>query len=227
MLLHAQGLTPASLPSQSSAPPFVSLDFHVAPAEQVAVLGRRNVGKTCLLRSLALLRPLAAGRVIFDGRDLTRLKPAEMRAVRRRLPFVGGDPTRQFPPRITVADALQEPLQIHQLGAPPERAARAAEALGYFGLNPGLLGRPVQMLSAGLRQAVALARGLILEPQLLLTDEVIDHLEPAAAAPLLGRLATLCRAQGRAWVWTTTEAGLAARFADRVLRLEAGRLEPA
>jgi ABC-type glutathione transport system ATPase component len=227
VLLHVDGLTPAALQPSGPPPPFANLSWHVAPAEQVAVLGPAGAGKSTLLRATALLRPLAAGRVLFDGQDLARLKPAELRAARRRLPLVGGDPMRQFLPRITVAEALQEPLHIHQLGTPPERAARAAEALGYFGLNPGLLGRPVQMLSAGLRQAVALARGLILQPQLLLTDEIVDHLEPAAAAPLLERLAALCRTQGRAWVWTTSDAALAARFADRVMRLEAGRLAPA
>jgi ABC-type glutathione transport system ATPase component len=229
-LLVVEGLAPSPRAVASPAPQsprLVNLSFQVAPAEQVAVLGARGAGKSTLLRAIAVLQPPAAGRVLFDGLDLTRLRPGQLRAVRRRLPFVGGDPARQFAPRATVAEALAEPLHIHRLGTPAERPARAAEALAQFGLNPGLLGRPVHELSAGLRQVIVLARALILRPQLLLADEIIDHLEPAAAAPLLERLAALCRARALAWVWTTSDPALARRFADRVLLLEAGRLSPA
>lgn len=225
-LLRVDGLTPAARSPSNSPPPFANLTWQVAPAEQVAVLGRRGAGKTTLLRSAALLPPPAAGQVIFAGQDLARLKPAELRALRRRMPFVGGDPRQQFPPRASVAEAVVEALAIHRIGTPADRLERAAALLAELGLNPALLNRPVQALSAGLRQALALARALILEPQLLLTDEIVDHLEPAAAGPLLERLAGLARARGLAWVWTGTDPALAARFADRVLCLEAGRLEP-
>lgn len=203
----------------------VTLDLAVA--EQVAIVGARGAGPTALLRAITLLPPPAAGRVIFAGLDLTRQRPAELRALRRRLPFVGGDPTRAFPPRITVAQALLEPLQIHRQGPSAERQARLTETLAGLGLNPGLLDRPVAALSLGLRQAVAIARALVLQPELLVSEGVVDSLEPAAAGPLLDRIAAWSRARGLAWLWSTADLALAASRADRVLRWEAGQLRPA
>lgn len=226
-LLRVEALDLPAPASPSPAPPLLNVSFQVAAAEHVAIVGPPAAGKSALLRAAALLAPAAAGRVWFGQAELTRLKPAELRGYRRRLPFIGGDPARAFPPKVTVAQALLEPLEIHRLGTPAERQARLTETVAGLGLNPSLLTRTLPALSVSLRQRVALARGLVLGPELLITDGICDVLEPAAAGPLLERLAAWNRAHGLAWLWSTREPALAARFADRVLRLEAGRLLPA
>jgi peptide/nickel transport system ATP-binding protein len=142
---------------------------------------------------------------------------------------VGGDPRYLLPPAQTVNQALLEPLQIHGLGTPAEQQARGEAAASLMGVSRLLLERKVRLISPALRQRVALARALTLHPRLLLCDELIDRLEGAAAKPLLELVAHACRTlpEPAAWVWTTSDEALARAFSDRVLYLNAGRLEVA
>ncbi len=206
---------------------FEAVSFSVAPGERVAILGQPGSGKTALLRTVAFLQRPDKGRVYFNGQDVGRLGGEELRRLRRHLQYVGGDPRYLFHPAQTVGDALLEPLQIHALGSSQEQQARSEAMAGQMGVSRLLLERKVSLLSPALRQRVGLARALTLHPRLLLCDELIDHLEEAAARPLLELVAHACRAlpQAAAWVWTTSDDELARAFSDRVLHLKAGRLE--
>ncbi|MGH2522141.1 MAG: ATP-binding cassette domain-containing protein [Anaerolineales bacterium] len=203
---------------------FSGLSFELAAGEHVAVLGARASGKTALLRSIALIQKPEAGHIYFEGKDLAHAWDWQLRAVRQRLQFVGGDPVRTLPPRYSVEQTLAEPLRIHRRGPAAEQPARIQAAAVELGLNPLLLSRAVSALSPAMRQRVALARALTLHPSLLICDELTERLEPAAAQPLLERLARICRAGKIAWLWTTSDPRLAHAFADRVLRLENGQL---
>lgn len=225
LILRVETLTTA--PARTPSGPVSLLhgiDFELRPREQVALLGARGSGKTTLLRSVALLQKPAAGRIFFEAEELTRLSESRLRRLRRSFQFTGGHPARALWSAATVAQTVREPLQIHRLGNAPEQAARVAEALQLFDLNPWLLDRRVASLSSAVRQRVILARALVLKPHLLLTDEVVDHLEPTAAIPLLERLSELCHRSALTWLWSTSNAALARRFSDRVLTLEGGRL---
>jgi ABC-type glutathione transport system ATPase component len=174
-----------------------------------------------------VLQKPSAGRLDFEGVELTRLPDHKLRPLRQKLQYVGGHPARALAAHVTVRAVLQEPLDIHRLGTAAERQTRIEAALEQWRLNAWLLNRLVASLSTTLRQKLALARALIFRPRVLLADEVVDHLEPAAAVPMLEHLARLCRADAITWLWTTRDATLAARFADRVLRVEGGTLSPA
>ncbi|MGQ0605272.1 MAG: ATP-binding cassette domain-containing protein [Anaerolineales bacterium] len=225
---RAEGLTPSpSRAAVESFPGLHKLSLQLNRGEQVALVGPAGSGKTTLLRTLALIHKSAAGQIYFEGIDLLRLPDHKLRPLRQRFQYVGGHPTRSLAMHQTVGEVLREPLDIHRLGSAAERLTRMEAALDAWGLNRWLLGRSVTMLSTTLRQRVALARALILKPRLLISDEVIDHLEPAAAIPVLRHLSALCRAEQVAWLWSTHDADLAQRFADRVLRLEVGQLLPA
>lgn len=202
------------------------VSFSVEEGEHVAVVGDRGSGKTALLRAVALLEKPQAGQVYFEGRDLTRAGGGQLRALRQRLQFVGGDPMRTLPPDYTVEQTLIEPLRIHRRGSTAEQRERAATVAARLGLNALLLTRKVNALSAAMRQRVALARALTLAPRLLMCDELTERLEPAVAQPLLETVARACRAghERIAWLWTTSDRALAHTFADRVLRFDDGQL---
>lgn len=205
---------------------FDRISLAVESGECVAIMGAPGSGKTTLLRAVALIQKLDAGRIYFEGQEITSLWGGRLRALRQRLQFVGGDPMRSLPPRYTLEQILLEPLRIHHRGSASEQHARAAALADRLELNPWLLGRTVSGLSATMRQRVALARALTLQPRLLVCDELTDRLEPAAARPLLSAVARACRADGEpiAWLWATTDRAAAHAFADRVLRLENGQL---
>jgi ABC-type glutathione transport system ATPase component len=231
-LLQVEGLS-GRRPKRPSdrVPPrelaFEGISFSAAAGERVAIVGQPGAGKTALLRTVALLQRPAAGRVYFEGRDIVRLGEGELRRLRRRLQYVGGDPRYLLYPTQTVGQALLEPLQIHALGTAAEQQARCDAAAGLMGVSRLLLERKVNLISPTLRQRVALARAFTLQPRLLLCDELIDRLEGAAARPLLELVAHACHTlpEPAAWVWTTSDEELARAFSDRVLYLRAGRLE--
>jgi ABC-type glutathione transport system ATPase component len=147
-----------------------------------------------------------------------------LRGLRQRLQFVGGNPLRAVLNSQTVEEVLREPLDIQRLGSTAERGARVAEALNSFELNRWLLKRPLATLSLALRQSLLLARALMLKPAVLITDEVVQHLEPAAAPRLLERVSAVSAQHRTAWLWTTADLALARHYADRVLVLEEGHL---
>jgi peptide/nickel transport system ATP-binding protein len=201
--------------------------FSVMAGEHVAIWMERGTANL-LLRTVAMLQPPDAGRIFFDEADLTRLNGGALRRLRRRLQYVGGDPRYLLPLDFTVAGALLEPLQIHGLGTAAEQRARIEAAAELLCVSRLLLDRKAGSISPGLRQRVALARAFTLQPRLLLCDDLIERLEPAAARPLLEMVAHACRVmpEPAAWVWTTSDRELAQAFSDRVLYLENQRLRP-
>jgi peptide/nickel transport system ATP-binding protein len=203
-----------------------SISLEVAPGEHVAILGPRGSGKTRLARALALIEPPKRGRIVFEGREVSRAGGGRLRSLRRRLQFLGGHPRHTLSPRLNLEHVLAEPLQVQGLGSPTERQARVRAAAAAWQINAYLLAERAGALSLGLCQRVAVARAFMLEPKLLVCDELVERLEPAAVGPLLRQLAEACRASGTAWLWTTSDPALAHAFAGRVLRLENGRLLP-
>ena len=199
--------------------------FTLAVGEQVAILGPRGAGKTSLMRALTLIEKPSGGRVLFEGQDITRAWGGRLRALRRGLQFVGGDARRSLSPRLDLAQILAEPLLVHHLGSAAEQLTLVAAAAEAWGLNPLLLTQHASALSNALCQRVVLARSSLLQPRLLVVDELAERLEPAAVPPLLGLVSRLCRAAGRAWLWTTTDAELARAFADRVLEMDGGQVK--
>jgi len=203
---------------------FDDVSFSIQPGEHVALLGARGAGKTALVRTVALIQKPEAGHVFFEGQEVTAFSGGRLRALRQRLQFVGGDPMYSLPPHATVREALLEPLEIHRLGSKPEQAARVEVTAARLELNPLLLDRKVSLLSAALRQRVAVARVLTLQPRLLVCDELTERLEPAAARSLLELASRAGRLINLGWLWTTSDPVLAHAFADRILYLQQGRL---
>lgn len=204
---------------------FEAAALAVQPGESVAVLGGPGTGKTVLARAAALIDRPQRGRVLLAGQDITRAWGGRLRALRRDLQFVGGDPRRTLSPRLNAQAILAEPLQVHNLGTAAERRERIAAAFTAWDLNPYLLLLRPEAFSTTVCLRIALARAHILSPRLVVCDGLTERLEPAATRALLTDVAAAYRAAGTAWLWTTSDLDLAAAFADRTYVIENGALK--
>jgi putative ABC transport system ATP-binding protein len=191
----------------------------IARGEFVAIVGASGSGKSTLLHLLGAVDAPDAGRVIFEGRDISRLSDAE--ATRLRLLRVGLVFQRFYlMPTLSALENVMLPMAEAGL-APAARRARAEELLRYVGLGERTGHRPTQ-LSGGEQQRVAVARALANEPALLLADEPTGELDAATGAALIALLQRL-NADGLTCVLVTHDAALA-QSAQRVITMKDGRI---
>ena len=190
----------------------------------LGLVGESGSGKTTLGR--ALLRLVAAsGSVTFDGRELTRLDQARLRPLRRSMQIVFQDPYGSLSPRLRVGDIVSEGLRIHapHLTA-AERDARAAAALVEVGLDPAARRRFPAEFSGGQRQRIAIARAIILAPELVVLDEPTSALDRAVAAEILALLQRLQDAHRLSYVFITHDLAVIRAMADEIVVMKDGRL---
>ncbi|WP_194915823.1 ABC transporter ATP-binding protein [Catenulispora rubra] len=196
------------------------------PGEIVGIIGETGSGKTTLARAVAGLVPLRAGRVVFDGVEISALRGRELRAFRRtgRLQFVFQDPLRALDPELTVAESVGEPLAVAGVGSKTERRESAAEAVRAVGLDDTLLDRHPGRLSGGQRQRVLLARSLVTKPALLICDEPVSALDAANRGHVLRLLADLRDTTATTVLVISHDLPSLAGVADRVAVLHQGRI---
>jgi thiamine transport system ATP-binding protein len=186
----------------------------VAPGEAVALLGPSGCGKSTLLRAIAGLEPLAAGRVLWDGQDLSGV-PVHKRGF--GLMFQDG----QLFPHLTAGGNVAYGLKMAGLGR-AERAEQAADWLDLVGLA-GYAARSVATLSGGEAQRVALARALAPHPRLLLLDEPLSALDTSLREELGAAVRQILTSTNTPALWVTHDP-IEAAAADRAIRMTAGRL---
>ena len=200
----------------------VSLILH--RGEGLALLGESGSGKSTLGRAVLRLLRGAQGRVWLDDVELTALKGAALRRMRRRIGVVFQDPYASLDPRMRVADIVAEPLRIHDIGDAASRRAKAGELLAAVGLDPEMGARWPHQFSGGQRQRIAIARALACDPDLLVCDEAVSALDAHHRREILTLLATLKRERGLALLFVTHDLAAAAAVAERIAVLDAGRI---
>ncbi|MBO0684036.1 MAG: ABC transporter ATP-binding protein [Candidatus Dormibacteraeota bacterium] len=201
------------------------LDLSVHQGETLAVVGASGSGKTNLARSILRLLEPDAGEVFFKGVDLLRLSPAAFRPLRRELGIVFQDPYRALDPRQTAAEILAEPLRVSGGGGTrTERQERVGALLDLVGLPAAVGGRYPHELTGEVRQRLAIARALALEPSLLVCDEPTSALEPAAQARTLELLQRLREKLHLTYLLLVHEGSSARQAADRVAVMHQGRV---
>jgi urea transport system ATP-binding protein len=192
------------------------LSCDVAGGEIVAVLGRNGAGKTTLLRSVMGLTPARAGHVVFKDRDITGLPTYEIAAV--GISYVPQG--KHIFPRLTVAENLR-------LGTLVQRAARrtlSRKVFEYFPVLAERLGQPGGTLSGGEQQMLAIARGLVGEPELMLLDEPCEGLQPNLVELIKDIVLRVCRERGVAILLVEQNLDFARAVADRYYLMENGRI---
>lgn len=197
------------------------IDLDIGRGECVVILGRSGTGKSVTLRQLNGLEKPTAGTVRFDGIELPPLSERELVPVRRRIAmlFQSG----ALFDSMTVADNVSFPLDEHTDWSADRKAARVEERLAMVGL-PGIGAKMPSELSGGMRKRVALARSIVLDPEVVLYDEPTTGLDPVTSASIAALVRRMNQRLGVTSVVVTHDLPLARTVADRIAFLDQGRL---
>jgi oligopeptide/dipeptide ABC transporter ATP-binding protein len=200
------------------------VSLSVAEGEVLAIVGESGCGKSTLGRVMLRLIEPDSGSVRFAGEDLARLSPSALRARRRDMQIIFQDPFGSLDPRMTVAQAIAEPLRLHRLVPRAEEAARVAELLRRVGLRPENAGRWPHEFSGGQRQRIAIARALASNPRLIIGDEPVSALDVSVQAQVINLLRDLIRDLRLTFVLVSHDLGVVRHVADRVAVMYLGRI---
>jgi peptide/nickel transport system ATP-binding protein len=202
------------------------VSFQVYQGETFGLVGESGCGKTTLGRALLQLIKPQSGRVWFEGRDLTRLSGGQLRKRRREMQIIFQDPYSSLNPRMSIGDAIAEPLKIHKV----TRGARNLKTrieylLDRVGLDAAAINRYPHEFSGGQRQRVCIARALALNPKFIICDESVSALDVSVQAQVLNLLKELQEEFKLTYIFISHDLGVVKFMSDRIMVMNEGRIE--
>ncbi|MDO9524219.1 MAG: dipeptide ABC transporter ATP-binding protein [Gemmobacter sp.] len=200
------------------------VSLQVRRGETFAIVGESGCGKSTLARLLLRLIEPSAGKVIYDGRDLTDVSASEMRALRSEMQFIFQDPFSSLNPRMSVETIVGEPLLVHSDLSASGRRARVAELLSRVGLRPEQGDRYPHEFSGGQRQRISIARALASGPKLLIGDEPVSALDVSVQAQIVNLLEDLKADFGLTLIVIAHDLAVIRHMSDRVAVMYLGEV---
>lgn len=198
------------------------ISFRITRGSTLGVVGESGSGKTTLVQALLKLVN-AEGEIIFQDTNLVPLKNHEVRPLRRKMQIVFQDPFSSLSPRMSVEEIIREGLDIHQIGDRSAREQRVIQAMQEVGLDPDTRHRFPHEFSGGQRQRIAIARALIMEPELIVLDEPTSALDRSIQAQVIELLRHLQRKHGFSYIFISHDLKVVKALAHHVLVLKDGR----
>jgi oligopeptide/dipeptide ABC transporter ATP-binding protein len=200
------------------------VSFTIRRGETVGLVGESGCGKTTVGRMLLRLIEPTAGRIVFDGTDITKLNGRALKPFRRRMQIIFQDPLGSLDPRTPIGDSIGEGLRIHNIGKPSERREKVQRIMDLVGLQSYHARRYPHEFSGGQRQRIGIARALVLEPDLLVCDEPVSALDVSIQAQVLNLLKALQRELGLTYLFIAHNMGVVEHISDRVAVMYLGKI---
>lgn len=202
------------------------VSFKVYPGETLGLVGESGCGKTTLGRTILRLQEPTGGRVTFEGKDITAMSEKQLREVRKDIQIIFQDPYSSLNPRITIGNAILEPMKVHKLyNTDQERKERVYELLRRVNLEPEHYYRYPHEFSGGQRQRVCIARALAVNPRFIICDESVSALDVSVQAQVLNLLLELREEFGLTYIFISHDLSVVKFMSDRMIVMNKGVIE--
>lgn len=202
------------------------VSFKLYPGESLGLVGESGCGKSTLGNMILGLRDITSGQLIYKGRDITNLKGSVMRVLRKEIQIIFQDPFASLNPRLTVGQAIMEPMKWHGIGtSDTDRKDRVMQLLERVGLTQEQFNRYPHEFSGGQRQRIGIARTVALEPELIVCDESVSALDISIQAQVLNLLNEFKEDYGFSYLFISHDLAVVKYFCDQVIVMNQGKIE--
>jgi oligopeptide transport system ATP-binding protein len=201
------------------------ISFELYQGETLGIVGESGCGKSTVAKLLMSLEQPTSGEIRFKGEDIGKLSGRALKAVRRNIQMVFQDPYTSLNPRMTVGDIIGEPFDIHPRVVPKgERRKKVRDLLDVVGLNPEYINRYPHQFSGGQRQRIGIARGLALNPEIIICDEPVSALDVSVQAQVINLMEKLQDEFSLSYLFIAHDLSIVRHISDRVGVMYLGKM---
>ena len=201
-----------------------NVSLNLEAGKTLAVVGESGSGKSTLGRMVSMLDRPASGEIYIAGQEVSRLSSKQQRPIHQRIGLVFQDPYSALNPRMPILDSLIEPMKVNKIGHRHSQRERALEVLEWVGMHEDVLTRYPHEFSGGQRQRIAIARALMLKPELIIADEPLSALDVSVQSQILNLFKDLQEEHGIAFFFISHDMAVVYHLADEVVVMKNGEI---
>ena len=192
------------------------ISLFIRHGETLGLVGESGCGKSTLGKCAVRLNTPTAGKIVFDGQDITHARPAQLRGIRRDMQMIFQDPAESLDPRMSVRAIIEEAFAVQKIGVKKERYDKVKYLLDRVGLPTSAIDKFPFEFSGGQRQRIGIARAIALNPKLVIADEPVSALDVSVQSQVLNLMMELQREMNLAYLFIAHDLAVVKHISDRV-----------